>query len=212
MSTAVIICNGNVSDYNYYKEYFNSAEYIICADGGAYHAKRFGIRPDILVGDFDSIPQDVLVMYKEKGIELSKFPVEKDMTDTELAIEVAVKKGYKSVVIIGGLGTRFDHSIANVFLLKKMIDKGVAVKVVDEHNEITAVRDKITLKRAEGFKVTLIPLTDRVKGVTTKGLYYTLDNATIEKGSTLGVSNEFKSELAEISLKEGILLVIKSRD
>lgn len=210
--TAIIICNGTIEDYSYYKKYFGQAQFIICADGGADHARQFGIKPDVMLGDFDSISEENFRYFKDIGTEIFKFPAEKDMTDTELAIEFAIDRGFSSVIIIGGIGTRFDHTLSNVFMLKRMLDRGVKGLIVNEHNEITVINDRILLEREENVKVTLLPLTDTVEGVTTKGLYYTLDNAAIVMGSSWGVSNEFVDETAEVSISKGLLLVIKARD
>lgn len=208
----IIICNGSILDYEYYKEYFSNSELVICADGGAVHAKRFGIKPDILIGDFDSIPGEELTWFGKLGVEILTFPAEKDMTDTEIAINTAIERGCTSLIIIGGIGSRLDHSLANIFLLKNLLDKGIKVSIINESNEITLINDNISLKRRKAFKVSLIPFTERVTGVTTKGLYYELNDATIEIGSTWGVSNEFVSDVAEVIIKSGTMLVIQSKD
>lgn len=210
--TAVIVCNGHIEDYTYYKEYLKSAELIICADGGANHIRRFGIKPHILLGDFDSISQDDLKYFKATGTEVIEYPVEKDMTDAELAVECAVERGSKNIILIGVLGTRMDHSLSNVFLLKRILDKGVKGYIVNEYNTITVIKDKILLQREESMRVSLIPLSIQVKGVTTKGLYYPLNRATIDMGSTWGISNEFTGDEAQVTIEDGLLLVIKSRD
>ncbi|MCX7711941.1 MAG: thiamine diphosphokinase [Clostridia bacterium] len=208
----VIVCNGSIKDYTYIKKYFAGADLIICADGGASHIRKFGITPSLLLGDFDSIDQEDYDYLKEQNVEIVTFPVEKDMTDTEIAVELAVEKGSSQIVILGGIGTRMDHSLSNIFLLKKLMSGNIKGIIADEYNEITLVRDHIRIEKEEGLKISLLPLTDKVVGVTTKGLYYPLNEATVEMGSTWGISNEFKEDIAEVTLKEGLLLVIKSRE
>lgn len=210
--TAVIICNGKISDYSYYNKYFEKADFIICVDGGAAHARQFGVILDVLIGDFDSISQSDFYFYKDAGTEIIKFPAEKDMTDSELAIELAIERGADTIIILGGLGSRIDHLLSNIFILKKLSDAGVSGIIADEQNEVTIINDKIQLQRENSFKVTLLPITEKVEGVTTKGLYYPLFDATIVMGSTWGVSNEFSSDIAEVTIRSGLLLVIKSRD
>jgi len=210
--TALIICNGSIGVYSYYNKFFADKPFIICVDGGASHARQLDVTPDILVGDFDSISGDDYSYFSSMGIEILRFPVEKNMTDTEIAVDYAINRGFRFITIIGGLGTRFDHSLSNVLILKKMLDNGVQGRIVNEYNEITLINDRIVIDKERGLKVTLLPFCERVEGVSTKGMYYPLDNATIEIGSTLGVSNEFASETAEVSVKSGLLLVIKSRD
>lgn len=210
--TAVIVCNGIIEDYTYYRKYLEKAQLLVCADGGAAHLRRMGVKPDVLLGDLDSISEEDLEHFKDAGVKIEKFPAEKDMTDTELAVQYAIDRGCDTIIIIGGVGTRLDHSLANILSLKKIMDRNVRGFVVDEHNEITIIRDSIKLFREEGVKVTLLPLTEKVEGVTTKGLYYPLVDATMEMGTSWGVSNEFSCEEAEISIKSGLLLIIRSRD
>lgn len=209
---AVIFGNGIIEDYSYYADYIKDADYIICADGGAYHAKRLGLKPDVLLGDFDSLGRDDFSYFVNMGIEVLKFPVQKDMTDTELAIEHAAEKGCDAVVLIGALGSRADHSLANIMLLKKMLDMGIKGMIVDENNEIMLINDRIVLEENGFSNVSLIPITEKVEGVTTSGLYYPLDGATINMGSTWGISNKFVSGRAEVSITKGLMLVVKSRD
>jgi thiamine pyrophosphokinase len=210
--TAILVCSGSVREYSYYNKYFDKAQYIIGVDGGASHLRKFGIKPDILIGDFDSVNKEDFEYFKQLGTEIIKFPAEKDMTDTELAIEEASKKGYKNLVLIGAMGTRIDHTLANVFLLKPLLERGIKCIVVDEHNEVELIKDKVKLAKEDNLKVSLIPVSERVEGVTTKGLYYPLNEATLEMGSTWGVSNEFSEDSAEVTIKKGLMLVIKARD
>ena len=209
---ALIVCNGRIRDYSFYTRYILQADLIVGVDGGAAHLKQLGVRPQILLGDFDSISPEDLACYQASDTEIIGFPAEKDMTDTELALNLAADRGAKQIVIIGGLGTRLDHSLANVFLLKMLLDRGVTGVIADEYNEIHMIRDKILLHREEGAKVTLLPFSGNVEGVSTRGLYYPLDHATLPAGSSWGVSNEFVENTAEVTVQNGLLLVIKSRD
>lgn len=209
---AAVICNGYVENYAYIRRYLDRAEFIVCADGGAVHMKKMGVNPHVLVGDFDSISPGDLDYYRNAGVEVIDFPKEKDLTDAEIAANLAMDRGAATILLLGGWGTRMDHSLANAFMLKKMLDRGVQGVIANEYNEMTVIKDRIVLDRIKDFKVTLLPLSERVEGVTTKGLYYPLDNATITMGSTWGVSNEFISDTAEVTIKKGLLLVIKSRD
>ncbi|MDQ2087160.1 thiamine diphosphokinase [Herbivorax sp. ANBcel31] len=210
--TGIIVANGSIEDYSFYKKYFDGENLVIAADGGAFHLRRLGVEPDILLGDFDSISKEDYNFYNKSNIELLEYPKKKDATDTEIAISEAVKRGCNKIIIIGGVGSRFDHSISNVFLLKQMLDKGVIGIVVNEYNEIYLVRDRISVEAEKGYKLSLLPVTERVEGITTKGLYYELADDTIELGSSRGISNEFLSDNAEILIKNGTLMVIKSKD
>ncbi len=209
---AVVVSSGNIIDYSYYDRFFKEADFIICADGGAIHLKRMGIFPDVLAGDFDSIDNELFQYYAQKSVEIIKYPVEKDMTDTELAVEAVVERGYRDIVIIGGTGTRLDHTLSNIFLLKKMLDRGVKGRVVNEQNEIFLISDSVEIMAREGYNLTLLPVTEKVEGITTEGLYYPLRGETIEMGSSRGVSNQFVADKAQVSITSGILAVILSKD
>ncbi len=209
---ALIACSGEIKDYSFCGKHIEDIDYIIGVDGGAHHLLRLGLKPDVLLGDFDSILESDLVHFKREGIEILKYPSQKDLTDSELAVETAIEKGCDSVVMIGCVGSRLDHSIANIHLLKKLLDNGVKGIIVNENNEITLIRDRLELKREEDTRVSLLPLTDKVTGITLKGFYYPLNDFTLELGSARCVSNEFAENIAEITIKTGLLLVIKARD
>lgn len=208
----IIVCGGYIGDFQYIGRYLADADLIIAADSGAVSLMRMGITPHILAGDFDSLPGPDLELLAASGVETCRFPVEKDMTDSELAVELALEKGCDTVVLLGAVGTRLDHSLSNVYLLKKLRQHGVMGMLADEHNEVYLSDGSIAVEREEGFKLSLLPLSDRVEGVTTRGLYYPLKDAILEAGSSLGVSNEFTEETATVTISSGLLLVIKSRD
>ncbi|WP_024834557.1 thiamine diphosphokinase [Ruminiclostridium josui] len=208
----VCVCNGSISNYDKIKKYILASDYIISVDGGAGHLREMGVNPDILIGDFDSANSQDLNYYVNRGINVSKFPVEKDMTDSELAIEKALELGAHEVVLIGALGTRIDHSFANIMLLKKMLDIGLRGSIVDENNEIYMFNSSFCLSKKEGRKLSLIPITEKVTEVSTSGLKYPLVNATMTLGTSWGISNEFEEETAKITIGSGILLACLSSD
>ena len=209
---AVLVCNGSINDYDLIKKHINSDDYIISVDGGARHLRAMGVIPNILIGDFDSATSCDLQYFIDLGVENYKFPAEKDMTDSELAIDKAVEMGADELLFIGAMGSRIDHSLANVFLLKKCMDIGIKACIVDEHNIIYIINSSITLKKQENYKLSLIPVSERVTGVTTYGLKYRLDKATMLLATSWGVSNEFLENEATVTIDEGILLVCVSRD
>ncbi len=209
---AVCVCNGSINDYDVIKKYIRVSNYIISVDGGAGHLRKMGIDPDILIGDFDSANSKDIDYYINKGIKVLQFPVEKDMTDSELAIEMASELGAEELVFLGALGTRIDHSFANIMLLKRMMDMGLKGSIVDEYNEIYMFNSNFSINKKEGRKLSLIPITEKVTGVSTSGLKYPLNNATMVLGTSWGISNEFEKEVALVSIESGILLACLSRD
>lgn len=210
--TGVIICGGNIENYDYIKKYLRDVDLIISADSGARHCEGLGVIPDILVGDFDSVRGEDFDRLVSAGSEVIRFPAEKDMTDSEIAIEFALEKGCSCIILLGASGSRLDHSVSNLMLLKKLTDLDVEGILADEKNEIRLIMSQINLIREEGVFVTLLPVAGKACGVTTSGLYYPLEDAVLEIGSSWGVSNRFSEEYANISVKNGYLMVFKSRD
>ena len=210
--TGIIVCSGSITDYALIEKYFEKADLIICADGGANHLRKLGKLPDILVGDFDSISEGDLDLLLAANVEIVRFPSEKDATDTQLAVQLAMDRGCDEVILLGAAGTRLDHTLAIVFLLRMLLEAGVAGILADEHNEIRMINKSMKLTKEKDVRISLVPVGGKVTGVTTEGMYYPLTDATLEFGTTWGVSNEFAEETASVSIKEGLLLVIKSRD
>lgn len=211
----IIVSNGDICDYNFYKDILKDSDYIICADGGAKHLIKMNIFPNLVIGDFDSISEEDKSIFIEKNVEFYKFPTNKDATDTELALDFALSKGPSELVFLGALGNRMDHTIANVNLLKKLLDNKVKGKIINENNEIYLLNEennKIIFSDTKNYYFSIVPMSSDVNGVTLEGFKYPLENACIPLGSTLGISNEANKDSVMIKLKEGLLLVIKARD
>jgi thiamine pyrophosphokinase len=208
----VIFCGGVIEDYDSMKKYVQDAQMILCVDSGARHCRNLRIVPDYLIGDFDSISEEDYSALAQAGTSVMRFPSEKDMTDSELAIQVACEKGSRRITLLGAIGSRIDHILSNLFLLKKLTDLNVEGVIVNEKNEIRMIKDHIELKREKDIFVSLLPVAGNAVGVTTRGLYYPLENATLEVGSSWGVSNRVIDDTASVSVKDGYLLVIKSKD
>jgi len=208
----LIISNGSITDYNFYNNIIKRVDFIICADGGAKHLKKIGIIPNIIVGDLDSIDEKDINYYKSKDVEFLKFPVNKDATDTELATEVALSLHPTDIIYIGTLGSRMDHTLANIFLLVKLLNLNIKGKIINENNEIFIIKNEIEISGSRDEFLSIIPITNFVRGITLSGLEYPLNNANIKLGSSIGISNQFKNDIARIKIQEGLLIVIKSKD
>ena len=208
----IIIANGEINDYPYHRRYIDEGDCIICADGGGRHALAMGLKPDYLMGDFDSLAPDLLEELKslDNPPKLVKFPSEKDKSDSQLAVEFAMTLNPDSIIIMGGTGSRLDHTLATITLLAMYPD--VNIHVVDDTNDLYLTTDRAVIKGKPGDEVSILPLTPVVKGVTTKGLKWPLVNKTIEMGSSLGISNVLLENEAEFTLTEGKLLVLRSVD
>lgn len=208
----LIISNGTLDNKDILINAIEEADYIICADGGAKYFYDLEKNPDIVVGDLDSIDEKTLSIMKEKDIKFHRFPAKKDKTDTELAIDYAIDMGAREISLLGAIGTRLDHTLGNIMLLRKLLKRGVKAKIVNSQNEIHIVMDSLTLEATEKDYVSLIPLTEVVKGVTLRGFEYETTDKDFMMDSSLGISNKIINGKGEINIKEGVCLVIKARD
>ena len=210
-----LIVTGGKINKNFFKNHLKTNKYdiIIAVDKGLESIDELGIKPTYIVGDFDSINSEILKKYINSNIEIQKLIPQKDFTDTESALELAKKIGSKSINIIGGIGTRIDHTIANIHILKSALKNDIDIKIINENNEIKLIDKNTEVIKDNKYKyISLIPLTTEVTGLTLKGFKYELDNYTLKIGTSLGVSNEQIEDTATIELESGILILIKSRD
>lgn len=207
-----ILTNGSILDNEFYKSKLKDYDLVICADGGLQHAYHMELVPQIAIGDFDSTSPEILSYYQEKGCKMMKHPTMKNETDTELALDYAIDQKPSCIDILAGLGTRLDHSLANVHLLKKSLDQGVLTRIITENNEVMLIDSNIKIKGTIGDGVSLLPLTSSVTGVFTTGLAYPVENGSFHIGKPYGVSNYMTGTVAHIKLKSGLLLVIKYKD
>lgn len=200
MKKALIIAAGTVEEVD-----SSGAEFIIAADGGYDAAERLGIACDLFVGDMDSIKSEVTA---EKKVLNAK----KDFTDTEFAVDEAVSRGYKSIDIYGATGTRLDHTLANIFMMKKYSERGIDIMLIDSHNKMRAIQGKNVFRGLSGKTVSFIPADSVVSGVTLSGFEYPLENRDIEIGTTLTVSNIASSDEVRVDIGSGTLIMIVAED
>jgi len=202
---AVIISGGRITNYKYIRTQIKPNDTIICADSGYNHAIKLGVTPSVIVGDFDSIgeiPNDVTCL---------RYPTRKDLTDTEIAVEYARDKGFQDYLLLAGTGSRVDHSLTNILLLKSILERGGRAMLIDENNKIAITDSLLELQESPGSIVSLVPITD-CEGVTTKNLEYPLNDAKMYVGRGLGVSNIMVKNNAMVSVSTGVLLVIVAKD
>jgi len=213
MSGTIIISGGNINE-EFVKKVILSKKYknIISADKGLEILDKCNIKPNYIIGDFDSINVEILKKYiDDKSIKITKLNPEKDYTDTHMAIKLAIQLKSTDITIIGAIGTRIDHTLANIHILKEPLEKEINCRILNDRNNITLI-NKTTILKSEYPYISLIPLTTTVEGVTLKGFKYSLDNDTLKIGESIGISNEKTEENAKIEIKKGILIVIESRD
>jgi len=202
---AVILSGGAMTDYAYLRQFIRPDDTIIAADSGYRHAEAMGLRPRILLGDFDSLD------HLPAEVETLRIPRENDHTDTELAVAWARDQGLRDFLFLGTIGTRMDHTLTNLLRLSDLLDRGERGEMIDEHNRIWITDSAIEIAGTPGNLLSLIPLTF-CTGVTTENLAYPLRDAPLYVGHGRGVSNVLLAETAKISLDTGKLLVMLCRD
>jgi thiamine pyrophosphokinase len=188
------------------------ADFIICADGGGKFAYEQGIIPDYLIGDFDSISQEILFFFMENGVDIIRYPKDKDYTDTEICVNKALELGCIEICIIAGIGSRIDHSLGNIGLLHLAGEKGAKAYIVSKNSTIHLCKDYIQLSGKIGDTVSIIPLLGNAKGLKSSGLKFELNNLNIEFGKPIGISNEMTDNKCCIEIANGEILVIKQNN
>lgn len=211
--SACIVTGGKLS-LEFFKQHMRQKKYelFIAVDGALKTVHEAGVMPDYIVGDFDTVDETLLSCYPEEII-LRHCP-EKDQTDTELAMDTALGRGCTELSFLGAMGMRLDHSLANLFLLQKLLKDGISGFLYDEYNKLYLKNGSFTLYKAQtyGRYVSLLPLTDSVKEVTLAGFKYPTKNLTFYREQTLGVSNEITQEEATVEFSDGIFIVVESQD
>lgn len=218
----IVIVTGGYMNTAFGTEYMKSLSYdrLFAVDKGLEYVIAFGLVPDYVVGDFDTVDDNVLRTFeagKGKG-KVERHPARKDETDTELAVWQAMEEGAQQITLLGATGSRMDHVLANIGLLRQTVKRGSVMQIVDETNRIQILdgmyQPTIRIRKKEQFGtyISLIPLTDEVEGVTLEGAAYPLKNATIIRGSSRTVSNEIADDRMQITIKKGQALLIESKD
>lgn len=193
-------------------------DFIICADGGANHARRMGLIPDKIIGDMDSIDDETLVWAKDNLVLMEIFPPEKDYTDSELCL-MDIPAGVPVLMILP-LSGRFDHILSNLMLAGKLTGEGRSLTLTDGQTWVYPIKGPAifpidlhqwkSLEEKKELSISLLPLFGPVENVTTRGLFYPLKNQTLIPGSSFSVSNRIAETDVEpgLSLSSGTLAVI----
>ena len=183
---------------------------IIAADSGLNHAKNLGLTPAVVVGDYDSLGH---VPEQGPDVEVITVPAEKDETDTQLAIRLALSRGADDVHVIGGLGGRLDHTLSNLAILEALAQKKVRCVIEDGQNRVRLLQSDSTILPRSGYTyVSLLSLDPIVKGVEIEGVKYPLKNAKLTRTFQYAVSNEITGNCCFIAVRKGSILVVESRD
>ena len=194
---------------------------IIAADSGLSWCRKLGIIPTDILGDFDSLQEPDLLEEYEKMTKapIRHYPERKDFTDTDLALQLAREMQADEILLLAATGTRIDHTLANLSLLISMKEKGIHAVIMDPHNSIEVMSGPEKRNFRKNFEevcdreyLSMIAVTPQVKGITMQGFSYPLENAVLHAATSLGISNEIVGKEGNISIEEGIALVIRARD
>ena len=223
---AVIFANGEIGDYAAARRLVQPGDFLVAADGGLRHLQVLNLLPGLLIGDLDSVtPEDVAAM-QSAGVEIKRYPVEKDETDLELALLAVASAGWRTVRVAGGLGGRLDQTLGNLSLLLLPALEGPALegpalagpaladldlRLDDGREETWLIRRQTTVEGRPGDVVSLLPLNGPAAGIVTVGLQYPLRHETLYPEHTRGISNVMQGQRAAISLEKGLLLCIHTR-
>ena len=204
IKACVIIAGAPEKDLSYYNQYI-SDRYIICADSGYLKCKELSVKPDLIIGDFDSSP------YPDADCEIIKLNTHKDDTDTLHCAQVAVERGFNDVVILGGIGDRVDHTYANVLILNFFLDNNVKAIMLDGKNRIRVAGKSLALKKGDYKYFSLFPLFSPCKKLSISGAEYHVSNIDINPYDMFAQSNSFVEDVL-VLFESGKLLIIESND
>lgn len=212
----LIITGGSIEDA-FALSYINAGGFdrMIAVDGGLELLKRLGLRPDIIVGDFDSVNQKVLSYFlADKTIRVERHQPEKDETDTELALSVAIAEKWDSIHIIGAIGSRLDHTMANIHIMVRPLRLGIPCRLADAKNRIYLIEKGHTFLKSEtfGHYISFLSLTGEVAGISLTGFKYPLRDKTLDIASSLCISNELVAAEGTITFGDGILICMETMD
>ncbi|NLS44225.1 MAG: thiamine diphosphokinase [Firmicutes bacterium] len=185
--------------------------FVIAADGGYDLVESLGFCPNAVIGDMDSMPDEKRKSLEKRNVPVIVYPTEKDKTDSHLALEFAKNAGYSEIILVGALGGRLDHTIANIYMMASHLRDSVLceVRLIGGGHEAVISESQTTITGKPGEIVSLIPLTPTVEGITITGFYYPLYDAALKYGETVGVSNYLKETTAFVCIRSGTLLILR---
>lgn len=180
---------------------------VLAADSGYLNAKALSFEPDLVVGDFDSLGRENI----PSGVKIVELPPEKDLTDTQVACDIAIESGAREIIIIGGLDGRLDHALSNMAILRFLEKKKIRASISDGRNRVRYIRNTNEIVVRSPYKYLSLIADDEVaKGVDIEGCKYPLENAKLSREHQFAVSNEIVGNCALVSVKKGGLFIIES--
>lgn len=211
MQRTIIFANGEIPDLERARKLLQPDDFILCADGGTRHALALSRRPDLVVGDMDSLEKGQWQELEKDGVRIQLYPHDKSETDLELAITHAVEMAPEEILIVGALGGRLDQTIGNLGLLADDRLAGFNPRIDDGVEALSFCRDHVVMEGSAGDIVSLIPWHRPVDGIHTDGLKWPLKDEVLYPGRTRGISNEMTGASAGVRIRSGLLLVVHRR-
>ena len=214
MPRIIIFANGELPNIEKARALIKADDYIICADGGTHHALALGLKPNLIIGDLDSVTDAEL---QKAYARVVQYPRDKNETDLELALDHALEQKPTSILIIAALGNRLDQTLGNISLLSDSRLSNLDCRLDNGVEEVffcrtsSSKRNQSQVEGRRGDIVSLIPWNGAVKGIRTNGLRWSLNNETLYPNKTRGVSNEMLDAVAEVNIEAGVLLIIHRR-
>ncbi len=211
MSKGLIISGGHVSHDLLLMLLKNNYDYVMAVDHGMDALWVLGYNPDVILGDFDSCNKNAIDYFRREQVLEIRFNAEKDMTDTELALEKMIEKGITSADMVGTTGTRLDHTLANLMMLFKYENR-INLTVLDKNNRIFVAKKFMEINKEGYHYISLLPISNKVTNVNLSKVKYPLREATLLRESSYAVSNEMVNQVCQLTFEDGKMLVIQSKD
>ena len=202
-----IIANGYIKNPKFHKDLLKDADIIICADGGANNAKKIGVTPNYIIGDLDSASKSSIELFKDKSKIIKDD--NQDNTDLEKALSLAETLNPSEILIMGAIGDRIDHTLANIMCLTK-INSDIKAQIIDEKNIIELVENSADISGDKNDIISIVPITD-ISNLCYTGLKWNVENLDTNIG-WFGISNMLEEKNANISLSNGKILLIRVRE
>ena len=207
---AFLFANGSVADLSAVANQIRMIDLLVAVDGGLKYLSKIKKIPHILIGDLDSVSAKEVQRLEKLKVEIRKYPVEKDETDLELALGMLAEFKVSKVIVAGATGDRLDHSLGNIHLLTKF-QSTFDLSLDDGHQEMFLIGDRSVIHGNPNDIVSLIPIDEKVMGITTTHLAYPLKKETLYLASTRGISNVMLGKIASVQKQRGNLLCIHIR-
>ncbi|MFQ3662007.1 MAG: thiamine diphosphokinase [Chloroflexaceae bacterium] len=205
----VIVANAPAFRAEPFRELLERADLVIAADGGGNALFAAGLRPDLVIGDLDSLVPEAAAAFAASGATVLRYPIEKNETDLELALLAAVARCAETIDVLGAVGGRWDQGLSNVALLALPELAGRRVRLLDVDQEAYLARGETQIAGAVGDTISLLPIGGPARGVTTRGLYYALEDDELRFERSRGISNLIARTPASVLVREGMLLVVR---